>query len=99
MKKQINLDFYVAVQLIAANPGKYGQHAKARADRIQTPERKRQAIIAAGRSALAEVLFELHPELKGNFTKLTKVIRAQFGEDYNFETLNITGARALGYEI
>ena len=99
MKKQINLDFYLAVQLITANPGKYGQAGKVRADRIQTPGRKHQAMIAAGRSALAEVLFELHPELNGNFSKLTKAIRAQFGENYNFEALNITGARALGYEI
>ena len=96
---KIELDIFEATKKIVENPSNYAEASRARADRISPPGRKRQAVIAAGRDAMAESLFEIHPELKGNFGKLTKCFRAQFGENFNFEQLNITGARALGYEL
>ena len=96
---KIELDIFEATKKIVENPSNYAEASRARADRISTPGRKHQAVIAAGRNALAQALFEIHPELGGSFQKLTKAIRAQCGENFNFEELNKTGARALGFDI
>lgn len=94
-----HLDFYIAAQLITANPGKYAKQQVMHAQETKTKGLKIKRSIAAGRDALAEVLFELYPELNGDFRKLTKAIRMEFGKDYNFEELNKVGARALGFDL
>ena len=81
---------------VAANPRAYAVRAVANFNRTNTPGRKTQARLAAGRDALAEALFELEPGLKGNFQTLTKAIRAGLGNDANFDSINELGAVALG---
>ena len=93
------LNFYEAVVMIKAHPDKYAAEQCARARAATSAGRNGQRVIAAGRDALAQALFEIHPELGGSFQKLTKAIRAQCGENFNFEELNKTGARALGFDI
>lgn len=61
-----------------------------------TPGRRAQAIAAAGREALANVLIDrLH--LVPNWTALTKAIRAgHAGNATDFDAINRQGAQALG---
>ena len=95
----MGMDFLKAAQMIKAQPSKYAAREIDRANRISTPGRKRQAIIGAGRAALANALFEMNQELNGDFSKLTRAVRKELGDNFNFEELNKTGARAIGFEI
>ena len=61
----------------------------------KTPGRRAQAIQAAGRDAIATVLFEQVPNLSWN--NLTKAIRrGHSGDETNFPAINCMGAVALG---
>ena len=83
-------------KLEGADPKAYAAAEIARFHSIKTPGRKAQARLAAGRNAMALALFELVPELGGNFRKLTKAIRAGMGADVDFDAINEQGAQALG---
>ena len=89
-------DIKAACNLIAAQPEKYAVLETGRFYRTETPGRKHQAALSAGRTAIAEVLFRLHPELGNKIGNLTKAIRRGIGEGVRFDDLNTLGAIALG---
>ena len=99
MKKQTLIDsgdIKGACNVIAAQPGKYAVVEVSRFYRTETPGRKHQAALSAGRTAIAEVLFRFHPELGNKIGNLTKAIRRGMGEGVKFDDLNTLGAVALG---
>ena len=89
-------DIKGACNVIAAEPGKYAVVETSRFYRTETHGRKYQAALTAGRTAIAEVLFRLHPELGNKIGNLTKAIRRGMGEGVKFDDLNTLGAIALG---
>ena len=98
MKKQIAIgpEHILSVcHHIMSKPGTYAARSVDRASRIKTPGRHRQACLAAGRDAIAEVLFENYPELEGKFQKLTAAIRVGYQGYPDFEAINLQGAKAL----
>ena len=99
MKKQTIIesgDIKGACNVIAVQPGKYAVIETSRFYRTETPGRKHQAALSAGRTAIAEVLFRFHPELGNKIGNLTKAIRRGMGEGVKFDDLNTLGAIALG---
>lgn len=85
-------DITAACGYIAANRA---VHAALRRPLPTTPGRRQQAIIAAGRDAIAHILIDtLH--LVPNWQALTKAIRAGHGADADFAAINRQGAVALG---
>jgi hypothetical protein len=62
-----------------------------------TPGRRKQRILAAGRDAVACVLFEQVPGI--NWGNLTRAIRRGCGTEVLFEPINKAGAQALGLEV
>ena len=100
MKKyELKLDMHdieTACHVIATAPAQRAVREVERAKRIHTPKRHDQACLAAGRTAIAEVLFVLYPELNKQFGQLTKALRRGLGDDVNFDELNLQGAVALG---
>ena len=83
-------DIAAACAIIAAEPKAYAP----RRPLPTTAKRRRAAIIAAGRDALAGVLLKRHG-LKPH--QLTAAIRAgHAGDATDFEAINIAGAKALG---
>ena len=89
-------DIEGACNVIRAQPGKYAVVEVSRFYRTETPGRKHQAALSAGRTAIAEVLFRFHPELGNKIGNLTKAIRRGMGEGVRFDDLNTLGAVALG---
>ena len=67
----------------------------ARARGIKTPARKRQALLAVARNALAAVLIERTG--LSNIYALTKAIRAgHAGDATDFKAINLAAAQSLG---
>ena len=60
-----------------------------------TPGRRHQAILAAGREAIAHILIDTL-KLVPNYQALTKAIRLGFGTEPDWNTINRKGAEALG---
>lgn len=80
-----------ACETIKRNPAKYLPVRSL----PKTPGRRDQAILAAGRDAIATVLFEQVPNISWN--NLTKAIRrGHSGDETNFPAINWMGAVALG---
>ena len=90
-------EVFAACTVIKANPGKYASHAVGRALAIKTQGRYAQARLAAGRDAVIEALFALHPEqLKGNHGRATAAFRTGAAPaEPNWAYLNELGAQAL----
>ena len=87
------LHIFNAIETIKRNPTKYLPTRPL----PKTPGRRKQAILAAGRDAIAAVLFEQVPGT--NWGNLTKAIRRGCGQDFDFEACNAAGAEALGLEV
>ena len=84
-------DITKAIAQIKRNPGRYMPQRPL----PTTPGRRKQAILAAGRDAIATVLFEQVPHLGWN--NLTKAIRrGHSGDATNFTAINWLGAVSLG---
>ena len=85
-------DITAACGYIAAHRNDYTLHRPL----PTTPGRRAQAIAAAGREAIANVLID-RLKLVPNWTALTKAIRAGHqGYDTDFDAINRQGAIALG---
>ena len=85
-------DITAACGYIAADPTAY----KLRHPLPTTPGRRKQAIAAAGREAIAHILIDTL-ELVPNYRALTKAIRAGHqGAATDFDAINRLGAQALG---
>ncbi len=83
-------DIVKAIDTIKRNPGKYMPQRPLPA----TPGRRKQAVLAAGRDAVAVALFEQVPGT--NWGNLTKAIRKGCNAGVVFEAINLAGAQALG---
>lgn len=86
-------DITKAIAQIKRNPGRYMPQRPL----PTTPGRRKQAILAAGRDAIATVLFEQVPGT--NWGNLTKAIRKGCNAGVVFEAINLAGAQALGLEL
>jgi hypothetical protein len=86
-------DIVKAIDTIKRNPGKYMPQRPL----PKTPGRRKQAILAAGRVAVAYALFEQVPGT--SCSNLTKAIRNGCGAGVVFEAINLAGAQALGLEL
>lgn len=84
------LHIFNAIETIKRNPTKYLPTQPL----PTTPGRRKQRILAAGRDAIAAVLFEQVPGT--NWGNLTKAIRKGCGPAVVFEPINKAGAEALG---
>ena len=86
-------DIVKAIAQIKHNPGRYMPQRPLPA----TPGRRKQAVLAAGRNAVAAALFEQVPgTTRGN---LTKAIRKGCNAGVVFQAINLAGAQALGLEL
>lgn len=86
-------DIVKAIAQIKRNPGRYMPQRPL----PTTPGRRKQAILAAGRDAIATALFEQVPGT--SWSNLTKAIRKGCGAGVVFEAINLAGAQALGLEL
>ena len=87
------LHIWNAIDTIKRNPGRYMPPRPL----PTTPGRRKQAVLAAGRNAVAAVLFEQVPGT--SWSNLTKAIRKGCNAGVVFEAINLAGAQALGLEL
>ena len=87
------LHLFNAIETIKRNPSRYTPTRPL----PTTPGRRKQAILAAGREAVAQVLIEQVPGT--NWGNLTKAIRRGCGAEVVFEPINKAGAQALGLDV
>lgn len=89
------IDIIATVQSSGALWRKVNPAHLARARGIPTPARKRQALLAVARDALAALLIESRG-LK-NIQQLTRAIRAgHAGDATDFKAINLAAAQSLG---
>ena len=86
-------DIVKALAQIKHNPGRYMPQRPL----PTTPGRRKQAVLAAGRDAVAAVLFDQVPGTA--WSNLTKAIRKGCNAGVVFEAINLAGAQALGLEL
>ena len=86
-------DIEKAIAKIERNPGRYMPQCPL----PTTPGRRKQAVLAAGRGAVAAALFEQVPGT--TWSNLTKAIRKGCSAGVVFEAINLAGAAALGLEL
>jgi hypothetical protein len=87
------LHLFNAIETIKRDPSRYTPTRPL----PTTPGRRKQAILAAGRDAVAQVLIRDVPYVTWN--NLTKAIRRGCGAEVLFEPINKAGAQALGLEV
>lgn len=87
------LHIWNAIDTIKRNPCRYMPQRPL----PTTPGRRKQAVLAAGRNAVAAVLFEQVPGT--SWSNLTKAIRKGCNAGVVFEAINLAGAQALGLEL
>ena len=87
------LHIWNAIETIKRNPGRYMPQRPL----PTTPGRRKQAVLAAGRDAVAAVLFDQVPGTA--WSNLTKAIRKGCNAGVVFEAINLAGAQALALEL